>query len=145
MVLWAGNGGGSRIFLRGPPTPKVGVLTYYFAFLPKIVWKWKILDPEGSCTFLVVPPWIRQWIISFRHLTTTMRFFCRHVRNSYIGIHATQVRMDPQWRIQNFSDDEASFAKGEETILVTEIVWKWKKIGLMGREGAYSRGLLYQW
>ena len=28
--------GGSRIFLRGAPTPKVGVLTYYFAtILPK--------------------------------------------------------------------------------------------------------------
>ena len=25
------SSGGSRIFLRGMPTPKVGVLTYYFA------------------------------------------------------------------------------------------------------------------
>ena len=34
--------GGSRIFLKGAPTPKVGVLTYYFVnFLPKTAWKRK--------------------------------------------------------------------------------------------------------
>ena len=34
--------GGSTIFPRGgPPTPKMGMLTYYFAiFLPKTAWKW---------------------------------------------------------------------------------------------------------
>ena len=39
------SNGGSRIFLRGAPTPKVGVLTY---FLPKTAWKWKNLDPGGG-------------------------------------------------------------------------------------------------
>ena len=34
--------GRSRIFLRGAPTTKVGVLAY---FLPKNAWKWKNLDP----------------------------------------------------------------------------------------------------
>ena len=38
---------------EGAPTPKVGVLTYYFAFfLLKTAWKWKNWRP----------PWIRQWI-----------------------------------------------------------------------------------
>ena len=39
--------GGSRIFLRGLLTLKVGVLTYYFTnFLPETAWKWKNLDLE---------------------------------------------------------------------------------------------------
>ena len=60
----AQSSGGSRIFLKGVPTPKVGVLTYYFAnFLPKTVWRWKNLDPEGGRTSLA-PPWIRQWLVS---------------------------------------------------------------------------------
>ena len=40
--------GGSMIFLWGTLTPRVGVLTYYFAnFFPKTAWKWKNLDPKG--------------------------------------------------------------------------------------------------
>ena len=42
---------GSRIFLRGVPTPKVGVLTY---FLPKTAWKWTNLDPRG-CVSGAIP------------------------------------------------------------------------------------------
>ena len=43
----------SKIFLRGAPIPKVGVLAYYFAnFLPKTAWKWKNLDPKG-----IAYPW----------------------------------------------------------------------------------------
>ena len=48
-----GISGGSRIFLRGAPTPKIkmGVLTYYFAlFLPRTAWKWKNLDPGGGAS-----------------------------------------------------------------------------------------------
>ena len=57
--LWPSSGR-SRIFLEGGmPTPKVGVLTYYFAnFLPKTAWKWKNLDPEGVSPWH--PPWIHQ-------------------------------------------------------------------------------------
>ena len=50
-LLWNVYSGGSRIFLRGPPTPQVGVITYNCSnFLPKMKEFW----PRGSA-------WIRQW------------------------------------------------------------------------------------
>ena len=49
--------GGSRIFLRGSPTRKVGVLTYYFTiFLPKTV---------GARPWCPPPIWIRQCSILY--------------------------------------------------------------------------------
>ena len=47
----------SRIFLRGTRTPKVNVLTYYFAnFLPKNCMKMKEFGPwEGGAS--LAPPW----------------------------------------------------------------------------------------
>ena len=45
LLLKSLNSGGSRIFLRGQ-TPKVGVLTYYFAnFCRKL---YENLDPRGE-------------------------------------------------------------------------------------------------
>ena len=41
---------------RGLPTPKVGVLTYYF--LPKTAWKWKHLDPQIKLSFTIQMFWI---------------------------------------------------------------------------------------
>ena len=40
--------GKSRIFLRGAPTPEVGVLTYYFAFFAQTARKRKNLDGGGG-------------------------------------------------------------------------------------------------
>ena len=43
------SSGGSRIFLRGGATPKVGVLTYYFAnFLPKMHENERIWTLDGG-------------------------------------------------------------------------------------------------
>ena len=61
-ITASGCGGGSMIFLSGAPTPKVGVLTYYFVkFLPKTAWKQKNLDTEGVRVPSAPIPWIRQW------------------------------------------------------------------------------------
>ena len=54
----------SKCLNLAAPTPKVGVLTYYFAiFLPKTAWKWKNLDPEGSVSSAPLDRWTRTRIL----------------------------------------------------------------------------------
>ena len=55
----------SRIFLRGVPTPKVGVLTYYFAFFfcRKLHENEKIWTRGGGGCGSLEPPWIHQCVV----------------------------------------------------------------------------------